>query len=61
MHRSLPVCRPVDRFIVNRHKMRIARQLQVCLDERRAQRYRFAERSHGIFWSMSRSSSMGNN
>jgi len=60
VHRALPVGGAIHRGVVNGHETRIARKLQIRLDERRSQRNGFPERRHGIFRRVSRGPAMRN-
>ena len=59
VHRAFSVGGAVHRRIVDGDEMRVARQLQIRLDKRRAQSYGFAERRQSILRRVSRCSAMG--
>ena len=57
-NQPFPVGGALQSRIVNRHEARVARQVQIGLDETGAQRHRALERRHGIFRRVSGSAAM---
>ncbi len=58
VHFAMPVCRAIDRIVMNGDKSRVARKLQVGFDKRGAQRDGALERRQRIFRRVARGPAM---